>query len=101
MEDTLKKLKKLSTKKDVKGSIFFLGSILSRNFGGINSEKLVGNNDKKAKELIHAFFDQICLQLTMVADDKETDIDILFDFFDRARHSYGRSALLLSGGNYF
>ena len=52
------------------------------------------------KKLIENYIDEVTKQLNIICDTESNDIDIdaKYDFFLNTQRSFGRTALLLSGG---
>ncbi|ORY94010.1 putative esterase of the alpha-beta hydrolase superfamily [Syncephalastrum racemosum] len=78
--------------------IFALRTSLARNLGDMGNPKLY--TPVGTKDLITAYIDQVVEQLNWVCDEPSPDLDLRakHDFFMTIRQSFGRTALLLSGG---
>ena len=87
---------------DIKGTMFYLRSRLVRNFGGIGNKKLYTYLRCGTKSLIEEYNNEVvrALQLICIENSAVPALEKL-DFFNETRHSYGRSALFLSGGAGF
>jgi TAG lipase/lysophosphatidylethanolamine acyltransferase len=71
-----------------------------RNLGGINTRSLYETCAVGTKDLISDYTSEVVRQLHFVCDAKIEGFTLekKYDFFNELRQSYGRSALLLSGG---
>src|SRR4051812_17147642 len=74
-----------------------------RKLGGIGNPLLYEHASiVGTKKLIEEYTQEVVNQLRYVCDYEDTDgqltLEKKFDFFYQSRQSYGRSALLLSGG---
>mmetsp|Transcript_10679 Transcript_10679/g.16001 ORF Transcript_10679/g.16001 Transcript_10679/m.16001 type:complete len:432 (-) Transcript_10679:211-1506(-) len=75
-----------------------LRSGLLRNLGGIGNIRLHTRTRTGTKYLIEEYIDEVCQQLTYICNHRSLSMQEKFDFFFETRQSFGRSALLLSGG---
>lgn len=80
--------------------IFLLRTSLSRNLGDIGNPALYSVSRVGTKVLIDKYIDEVVRQLNMICDTETADLtlDDKLDFFLNTRQSFGRTALLLSGG---
>lgn len=94
------KLKRCLEEKSWRELLYALNEGVHGNMGGMGRPILYGRARCGTKQLIDAYVDTICEALDAIF--KCPDNIIAFtekvDFFRRASHCYGRSALLLSGG---
>ncbi|KAL0491652.1 triacylglycerol lipase SDP1 [Acrasis kona] len=100
-EDRMFKLKELMISKDLHGMEWSLRTQLHRNICGISNPVLYKNCSVGTKELIENYIDQVCEMLDYIKDAPTNDAQELIDkfyFFRDTSHSFGRTALLLSGG---
>ena len=96
----LDRLRSLRSRHDDVGLLFTLNEGIHGNMGGMGSGKLHEQAKLGTKKLIEDYVDEIVDALRYIAEldsDEITTADKL-DFFYRANHCYGRSALMLSGG---
>lgn len=80
--------------------LFALNEGIHGNMGGMGRVPLYRRAKLGTKKLINQYVDQVVEALRMVAKAPENEISFeeKLDFFRRASHCYGRSALALSGG---
>jgi len=86
---------------DIHGLAHELRAGMVRKLGGIGNPKLFQYCMVGTKRLIEQYTEEVALQLQFICDTDFGDnfpLDKKFDFFYSARQSFGRSALLLSGG---
>ena len=71
-----------------------------RNLGGITNRSLYETSIFGTKDLISDYTSEMVRQLHFVCDANIEGFTLQkkYDFFNELRQSYGRSALLLSGG---
>ena len=95
----LKRLRRLKTRKDYAGIMFALNEGLHGNIDGMGSSALYGKSKFGTKKLIVDYVDEVVDALDLLASGKARGIprDDRLDFFRRARHCYGCSALMMSG----
>ncbi len=97
----LEKLRMLSAANDVKGLLFVLNEGIHGNIDGMGNERLYQKARFGTKKLIEAYVEEVVAALGKIAAARSIPLDEKRDFFRRAQHCYGRSALLLSGsGSY-
>lgn len=96
----LDKLQTLRLNKDDHGLIFALNEGIHGNMGGMGKPVLYTRAKGGTKRLIENYVQTISESLTYLANISEEIIPFeeKFEFFRRASHCYGRSALMLSGG---
>jgi predicted acylesterase/phospholipase RssA len=93
-------LRSLRRKKDVDRLIFRLREELHGNLGNMANPALYQHARSGTKKLINQYLDEVCAALNLLCD---TDVKTLPPmrkriFLKRTARSFGRSALLLSGG---
>ena len=81
------------------GLLFVLNEGIHGNLGGMGSEELYNKAKSGTKNLVRDYVNEVSSALEYLASDEVDDIDFetKLDFFDRAQHCFGRSALMLSG----
>ncbi|MCB1616673.1 MAG: DUF3336 domain-containing protein [Pseudomonadales bacterium] len=96
----LDNLRKLRANHDDQGLLFALNEGVHGNMGGMGKPVLYTRAKSGTKKLIEDYIDEICDALNYLANPLLETIpyDRRFEFFHRASHCYGRSALMLSGG---
>ena len=96
----LAQLRKLRRKKDNRGLLFILHEGIHGNLGGIGKPSLYNKARLGTKNLITRYVNEICgaLEDLNQVDESVLTLEEKRDFFVRASHCYGRSALMLSGG---
>lgn len=82
------------------GILFSLNEGVHGNMAGMGKPILYTKAKFGTKKLIEDYIQEISDSLHHLASDehKQVPLDKRFEFFRRASHSYGRSALMLSGG---
>ncbi len=97
--DRYKLLKKLREQKNYHDLLFVLNEGIHGNMGGMGNRSLYKHARFGTKDLIDKYTSEIAKALEYIASDEITDISRheKIDFYHRASHCYGRSALLLSG----
>jgi TAG lipase/steryl ester hydrolase/phospholipase A2/LPA acyltransferase len=93
-------LRKLRKDKDDVGLLFALNEGIHGNQGGMGSSKLHHLAKFGTKQLITDYVDEIVESLEYIStipESKEITQQDKLDFFERASHCFGRSALMLSG----
>ncbi|KAG0171264.1 hypothetical protein DFQ28_002503 [Apophysomyces sp. BC1034] len=81
--------------------IFALRTSLARNLGDMGNPKLYSHSRVGTKALISSYIDEVVKQLNWIGDEEaedELDLKAKHEFFMNIRQSFGRTALLLSGG---
>ncbi|WP_411340830.1 DUF3336 domain-containing protein [Sphingopyxis sp. J-6] len=97
----LEKLRKLSAAGDVKGLLFVLNEGIHGNIDGMGHERLYQKARFGTKKLIEDYVAEVVSALDKIAASRGIPREEKRDFFRRAQHCYGRSALLLSGSGSF
>ncbi|MDZ3832276.1 MAG: DUF3336 domain-containing protein [Sphingopyxis sp.] len=97
----LERLRGLSTAGDVKGLLFVLNEGIHGNIDGIGHERLYQKARFGTKKLIEDYVAEVVAALGKIAAARSIGREEKRDFFRRAQHCYGRSALLLSGSGSF
>ena len=97
----LEKLRALSAAGDVKGLLFVLNEGIHGNIDGMGHERLYQKARFGTKILIEAYVAEVVAALRTIARSRVVSREEKRDFFRRAQHCYGRSALLLSGSGSF
>lgn len=96
----LSNLRQLHKDKDDHGLLFALNEGIHGNMAGMGNAKLHSRAKCGTKFLIENYVSKIAESLDRLAPIEFPDIPVLerIEFFERASHCYGRSALMLSGG---
>lgn len=97
----LERLRALSAAGDAKGLLFALGEGIHGNIDGIGDERLYQKARFGTKKLVEDYIAEVAAALGQVAAARGISRAEKRDFFRRAQHCYGRSALLLSGSGSF
>ena len=92
-------LRLIRKKGDNRALLFTLNEGIHGNLGGMGSSALYGKTKFGTKDLIHAYVEEITESLLHLASPDVDDISFedKLDFFRRASHCFGRSALMMSG----
>ena len=95
-----KLIRRLRRRKDYDQLVFRLREELHGNLGNMANPRLYQHARSGTKHLINQYLDEVTAALNLLCD---SDVNILPPtrkrrFFNRAARSFGRSALLLSGG---
>ena len=92
-------LRALRARHDDRGLLFTLNEGIHGNMGGMGASELYGKSKFGTKKLIEDYVDEITLALEHLASPEVDCITFeeKLDFFQRASHCYGRSALMMSG----
>ena len=93
------RLRKLRASGDNAGLLFALNEGIHGNMDGMGNPALYAKALFGTKQLIADYIDEIASALEHLANPKVDDIDAAakLDFFHRAQHCFGRSALMFSG----
>ena len=96
----VKLLRQLRRRKDLDRLIFRLREELHGNLGNMANPALYQHSRVGTKKLVNAYLDEVCAALDLLCD---SDVEALPPmrkriFMKRTARSFGRSALLLSGG---
>ncbi|MCB1690490.1 MAG: DUF3336 domain-containing protein [Halioglobus sp.] len=96
----LEKLRRLRKKGDDEALLFALNEGIHGNTAGIGQARLYQEAKSGTKLLIEDFISEICMALIHLSHRETSAIpwEERREFFHRASHCYGRSALMLSGG---
>lgn len=89
-------------RRDIFNLMFRLRGSLAREQFGMQHEGLFSRALGGTKHLVEKYHDTMAFALDYICDvdDDEIPTDAKLAFFNETRHSYGRTALLLSGGAY-
>ena len=92
-------LRNLRARHDDKGLLFALNEGIHGNMGGMGAAPLYGKAKFGTKQLIEDYVEEIALALEHLASPEVDSISFTdkLDFFHRASHCFGRSALMMSG----
>ncbi|MFT7404630.1 DUF3336 domain-containing protein [Zhongshania sp.] len=95
----LDRLRDLRVKGDNHGLMFSLNEGIHGNMAGMGRSSLYKKARFGTKNLIVEYIEEIGSALLHLASDRTEDIPLeeKFEFFQRASHCFGRSALMLSG----
>jgi TAG lipase/steryl ester hydrolase/phospholipase A2/LPA acyltransferase len=95
----LNKLRRLRRKGDCRGVLFALNEGIHGNIDGIGHGRLYNKARFGTKRLIVDYVNEVVAALDLLASKCADDIplDRRLDFFRRAQHCYGCSALMMSG----
>jgi NTE family protein len=96
----LDRLRNYRSKQDNHGLLFTLNEGVHGNMGGMGKSILYTQSPIGTKHLIEDYVEEIASAIEHIAtlDHDEISLPEKLDFFHRASHCYGRSALMLSGG---
>ena len=96
----LDKVRDLRFRREYHDLLFVLNEGLHGNLGGMGKPALYNKAKLGTKNLITRYVEEICGALDDLneVDDSIIALEEKQDFFLRASHCYGRSALMLSGG---
>eukprot|EP00842_Homolaphlyctis_polyrhiza_P005765 jgi/Hompol1/618/HPOL_005364-RA len=103
IRDRLETLRNIRKTGDAATMMFALRTSLCRNLGDMGNPKLYGHTHVGTKTLIEDYIDEVTKQLNFVCDADIPGVTVQdkLDFFTDLQRSFGRSALLLSGGGTF
>ena len=92
-------LRNLRARNDDQGLLFALNEGIHGNMGGMGASALYGKARFGTKKLIEDYVEEIALALEHLAkpDVDRISFEDKLDFFHRASHCFGRSALMMSG----
>ncbi len=95
----LDSLQSLRARHDNRGLLFTLNEGIHGNMGGMGKSSLYERAMLGTKQLIVDYIDEIVDGLELLASPEVDDISFeeKLDFFRRAHHCFGRSALMMSG----
>ena len=93
-------LRRLRRKGDISRLVFYLHEELHGNLGNMANPALYGRAKTGTKRLITDYLDEVVDILDVLCNLDEATLprDRKLQFFRQAAHSFGRSALVLSGG---
>ena len=94
----LDELRQLLDAGDTPGLLYALNEGIHGNLGGMGKASLYAHAKSGTKLLIEEFIDAIATALDLIAEDESGDISAheKLDFFERASHCFGQTALMLS-----
>ena len=95
----LENIRQLRASGDSHQLLYYLNQGIHGNMGGMGAARLYRKAKFGTKDLITAYIDEQALALEQVAvvDDDLIPLPEKLDFFRRASHGFGRTALMLSG----
>ena len=95
----LDRLRALRARHDYPGLLFTLNEGIHGNVGGMGRAQLYQVARSGTKQVIEDYIGEITDSLRLLAtiEDKEISEEERLDFFRRANHCFGRSALMMSG----
>ena len=96
-------MKQLRKSDNIKTLAQCLRQDLMKNIGNISDPSLYNRCHLGTKRTIEKYQDEVinCIKAIYYADSNLMGIETKLEFFSETRHSYGRTALLLSGGATF
>ena len=101
----LDNLRRLKSRQDIAGLLYNLNEGIHGNVGGMGKPGLYGHAMSGTKQLIEDYIDEVvhALDLIDAENSGEVSLEEKLDFFRRASHCFGRTALMLSasGALYF
>jgi TAG lipase / steryl ester hydrolase / phospholipase A2 / LPA acyltransferase len=97
----LERLTTLADADDVRGLLFALNEGIHGNMDGMGHERLYQKARFGTKKLIEDYVNAVVDALNVIAKSRAVTLDERRDFFRRAQHCYGRSALLMSGSGAY
>lgn len=101
VEHRLNQLRDARVRGDMEELLFLIRTTLERNLGNMGDPKLYVNTFTGTKRLIEQYITECELALeTLMRTDALTDSELLSDLI-QTRKSFGRTALVLSGGSTF
>ena len=100
LSSRVKLLRRLRRKKDLDRLIFRLREELHGNLGNMANPALYQQARAGTKKLVNAYIDEVCAALDLLCDSDVESLPPMRKriFMKRTARSFGRSALLLSGG---
>nr|KAJ3421245.1 hypothetical protein HK105_004130 [Polyrhizophydium stewartii] len=103
IRDRLDMLRSIRKSGDTSTIMFTLRTSLTRNLGDMGNSRLYGHSHVGTKALIEDYIDEVTKQLNFICDIEIPDVSIpsKIEFFTNIQRSFGRTALLLSGGGTF
>ncbi len=99
IRDRLDRLRALRAKSDSHGLLFALNEGIHGNMGGMGRPALYQKAKFGTKQLVVDYVEEVASTLEYLASGRVRKIDLeeKIEFFQRASHCFGRSALLMSG----
>ncbi|MFT5484607.1 MAG: TAG lipase/steryl ester hydrolase/phospholipase A2/LPA acyltransferase [Halieaceae bacterium] len=99
IRNRLGQLQNLKSRNDIKGLLYTLNEGIHGNMGGMGKAGLYGHAMSGTKHLVENYIEEIVDTLDILATTTTGEIteDEKLDFFRRASHCFGRSALMMSG----
>ncbi|ORZ08172.1 acyl transferase/acyl hydrolase/lysophospholipase [Absidia repens] len=99
VQNRLNQLRVVRDQDNPSAMIFQLRTSLARNLGDMDKSQLYAHSRVGTKVLISSYIEEVTKQLNWICDEtSELDYQAKHDFFMNIRQSFGRTALLLSGG---
>jgi len=95
----LDRLRSMRAKHDFHGLLFNLNEGIHGNMGGMGNPALYHRAHFGTKKLIEDYVEEIVDALRLIGDHAMTELSLeeKLDFFRRAQHCFGQSALMMSG----
>jgi len=91
-------MKQLRESDDIPALVHHLRSGLVRGLGGSLNPSLYTFSLTGTKNLIEVYQDEVCKSLMHISRSGKFDMDSKMKFFSESRYTFGKTALLLSGG---
>lgn len=103
IESRYRIMKQLRKGKNIKTLAHALRQDLHKNIGGICGPELYNQCYLGTKRLIEKYHNEVikCIQTIYLAKPSKMGLESKLSFFSETRHSYGHTALMLSGGATF
>eukprot|EP00347_Sterkiella_histriomuscorum_P000572 403375331 len=103
IEDRYRSMKQMRQGQDIRGLVQCLRQDLLKNLGGIASPQLYSYCHFGTKRLIEKYHNEVieCVRFIYYYKGQKLNLQQKLEFFAETRHSFGRTALLLSGGATF
>ena len=100
IDTRLRRLQRLRKKGNDQGLLFVLNEGIHGNMAGMGKSALYQRARTGTKELIDEYINEICDSLIHLSPRHRKSVSWAdrIEFFQRASHCYGRSALMMSGG---
>lgn len=100
ISDRLAQFKRARLANDYVAMLFLLHTSLSRNIGNICNKELFKHCRVGTKQIVEDFIEEVCIILELISEASEEHISHVdkINFYKKAQRSFGRTALLLSGG---
>lgn len=95
----LEEIRSVRASGDAQRLLFNLNEGIHGNLGGMGNPALYNRSRFGTKDLINEYISEQCEAIRQVADAPESEVGFVekLEFFRRASHCFGRSALMLSG----